>query len=176
MRRFILPLILFTLFIIEGTIMQVFAPDRYGQDFLVIPRFAFIIVVFISIFWGRTTGTVYALILGVMEDVIYTQLLGVYAFSMALVVYLLAFSYKIFKTNVLLLMITAIVATIFLDYLVYGIYSIIGITDFFHDRFFYVRLLPSIVVNLVFVIIFVYPMRKLLQFLQKKEDIEEKMS
>lgn len=175
MLRFLLPIIVFILFIIEGTVMQIIAPDRFGSEFIIIPRFAFVIVIVIAIFFGRTTGTIYGLILGLFQDIIYTHVLGVYIFSMALITYLLGFSFKIFQKNLLLLTITAIFGTILLDYLVYGIYSMVGITTLPHERFFYERLLPSLVVNSVFLIIFAYPLRKLLVFLQNKDDIEEKI-
>lgn len=175
MQRFFLPSIIFFLFIIEGTFMQVIAPDRFGLNFLIIPRFAFVIVIVISVFFGRTTGMIYGLILGLFQDVVYTHILGVYIFSMAFITYLLGFSYKIFQKNVFLLIFTAIFGTILLDYLVFGIYSMVGITNLFHERFFYERLLPSLVVNGAFLVIIVYPLRKLLYFLQNKDDIEEKI-
>jgi rod shape-determining protein MreD len=175
MQRFLLPFIIFFLFIIEGTIMQVVAPERFNLDYLVIPRFAFVVVIMVAIYLGRTTGTVYALILGLFQDVIYTHLLGVYIFSMALITYLLGFSYKTFQKNSLLLIITALFGTILLEYLVFGIFSIIGITNLLHDRFFYERLLPSLIVNGVFLMIIAHPLRKLLVFLQNKDDIEEKI-
>ncbi|MCT8137519.1 rod shape-determining protein MreD [Anaerobacillus sp. CMMVII] len=176
MLRFLLPSIIFILFIIEGTVMQVIAPDRFGSEFIIIPRFAFVVVIVIAIFLGRTTGTIYALFLGLFQDIIYTHVLGVYIFSMALITYLLGFSYKIFQKNLSLLFITTIVGTILLEYLVYGIYSMVNITNLLHENFFYERLLPSLLVNSVFLIIFAYPLRKLLVFLQNKDDIEEKIN
>ncbi len=175
MVRFLLPAIVFFLFILEGTVMQVFTPERFGSEFIIIPRFAFMVVIVIAIFMGRTTGTMFALGLGFFQDVIYTHVLGVYMFSMALITYLLGFSFKVFQKNLPLLIVTAIFGTILLDYLVYGIHFMIGITTILHDQFFYERLLPSLVVNSVFLIIFAYPLRKLLLFLKNKDDIEEKI-
>ncbi|RXI98402.1 rod shape-determining protein MreD [Anaerobacillus alkaliphilus] len=175
MQRFLLPFIIFLLFIIEGTIMQIITPERFGSDYIIIPRFAFVVVIIVAIFFGRTTGTVYALVLGLLQDVIYTHVLGVYMFSMAFITYLLGFSFKVFQKNLFLLIITAVFGTILLDYLVYGIYSMIGITTILHNLFFYERLMPSLIVNTVFLIIFSFPLRKLLIFLQNKDDIEEKI-
>jgi rod shape-determining protein MreD len=176
MTRFLLPFIIFFLFIIEGTVMQIIAPDRFGSEYLVIPRFAFLIVIVVGIFLGRATGTVYGIILGIFQDVIYTHILGVYIFSMGLIAYLLGLSFKSFQKNLMLLIITALVGTLLLDYLVYGIHSMVGITNLPHHIFLQQRLLPSLVVNSVFMIIFAYPIRKLLFILQNKDDVEEKIN
>lgn len=176
MLRFFLPLLIFFLFIIEGTIFQVFTPDRFGSEFIIIPRFALAVVIVVALYLGRTTGTIYALVLGLFQDVIYTHVLGVYLFSMAFITYSLGFSYKIFQKNLFLLIITAIFGTILLDYLVYGIHLMIGITNLIHERFFFERLLPSLLVNSVFLIIVIYPLRKLLVYLQNNDDIEEKIN
>lgn len=176
MIRFLLPLIIFLLFISEGTVIPLFSPDRFGSEFLIVPRFAFLIVIFVAIFLGRTRGTIYGLVLGLFQDVIYTHILGVYIFSMGLIAYLLGFSFKIFQKNLFLLIITAIIGTILLDYLVYGIHTMVGITGLAHDLFLRQRLFPSILVNSVFLILFAPLLRKLLVFLQNSDDNEEKIN
>ncbi len=176
MIRFLLPFFIFLLFIIEGTVFQVFSPDRFGSEAIIIPRFAFIVVIVITIFLGRTTGGIYAIVLGLFQDVIYTHVLGIYIFSMFFTAYLLGFTYKIFQKNLYLLIITAVFGTLVLDYLVYGIHLMVGITNLVHEQFFYERLLPSLVVNSVFMIIIAFPLRKFLLFLQKSDDVEEKIN
>lgn len=175
-RTLLLPLLIFLLFIFEGTVIPVFPPVGYGFEFLIVPRFAFLVVIFVAIFLGRTTGTVYGLVLGLFQDVIYTHILGIYIFSMGLIAYLLGFSFRIFQRNLFLLIVTAIFGTILLDYLVYGIHTAVGITDLANERFLRERLFPSLLVNSLFLIIFSPFLRKLLVFLQKTEDIEEKIN
>ncbi|OIJ10560.1 rod shape-determining protein MreD [Anaerobacillus alkalilacustris] len=176
MVRFFLPFLIFLLFIIEGTIMQTFSPERFGSEYFIIPRFAFLVVLVLSIFLGRALGTVYGLILGLFQDVVYTHILGIYIFSMGLIAYFLGLSYKLFQKNLFLLIITAVFGTVLLDYLVFGLHTMIGITELAHERFFRERLLPSIIINSVFMIVFAYPLRKFLVFLQKCDDIEEKIN
>lgn len=176
MIRGLLPFIIFILFSLEGTVIQLITPDRFGSNLIVVPRFAFLVVIVVTIFLGRIKGTIYALILGLFQDVIYTHILGVYLFSMGLITYLLGFEYKIFKKNLSLLIITAVFATLLLDYLVYGIHTVVGITQLAHERFVYERLLPSFIVNSLFMIVFAYPLRKLIVFIQNKDDIEEKIN
>lgn len=175
-RTLLLPLTVFLLFIFEGTVVPVFFPDRFGAEFLIVPRFAFLIVIFVAIFFGRTTGTIYGLILGLFQDVVYTHILGIYIFSMGLIAYLLGFPFKIFQRNLILLIITAVFGTILLDYLVYGIHTAVGTTDLAHERFLRERLFPSLLVNSTFLIIFAPFLRKSLIFLQNTEDIEEKIN
>lgn len=176
MNRFLLPSLIFLLFIFEGTVMQVVTPDRFGSEYIMIPRFAFLVVIVSTIFFGRAIGTSYGIFLGIFQDVVYTHVLGVYIFSMGLVAYLLGFSYKIFQKSLIVLMVTAVFGTILLDYLVYSINMMVGITDLGHQQFFQERFLPSLIINTVFMILFAYPLRKLFIFLQNRDDVEEKIN
>lgn len=174
MNRYLLPFILFILFIFEGTIFQVLIQPFHHYDLAIVPRFSFIIVIMSALFLGRTIGTAYGMSLGLFFDVIYTHVLGIYIFSMGFVAYLFSFSFRIFQKNLLLLLFTTIISIIFLDYLVYAIHSLIGTTQLPHERFLSERLYPSLIVNSTFAIVVVYPMRKLLFFIQDLQKKEEK--
>lgn len=174
MNRYLLPTIIFLLFIIEGTVFQVFANSFLSTEVIIVPRFSFILVMMSSIFLGRSMGTVFGMGLGLLYDIIYTHILGVYIFSMALVAYILSFSYRVFQRNLLLLLFTIIVSVICLEYLIYGINTIIGITELSHERFLTERLYPGVILNSAFTIIIIFPMRKLLIYIQSLKQKEEK--
>ncbi|MDG5786850.1 rod shape-determining protein MreD [Evansella sp. AB-P1] len=175
MIRYVLFLILFLLFILEGSVFQIFAPDQFGVPYLFTPRWVFLIIIFAGIFRGRMVGTVYGIIFGVMYDVIYMSVLGVYAFGMGFIAYLLSISIPIFQRNLIIAIITAVLAVITLDYYVYGMMLLLGITTVEHAEFFNVRFLPSLLLNVAFISVFAYPLRKGFYYLRQKQEEEKKL-
>ncbi len=172
MKRYLLPTIIFLLFVIEGTVTQVFL-NFSSPEVIIVPRFSFILVMMSSIFLGRSVGTVYGIGLGLLYDIVHTHILGVYIFSMALVAYIFSFSFRIFQRNLLLLLFTLIVSVICLEYLIYRINTIIGITGLSHERFLGERIYPSVIINSCFAIIVIFPIRKLLIYIQNLKQKEE---
>ncbi|MGO4888567.1 rod shape-determining protein MreD [Anaerobacillus sp. MEB173] len=175
MIRFLLPFFVFLLFIIEGTVVQVFTPERFGSEIFFVPRFVMVVIVFIAIFLGRTTATFYGIVVGLFYDLIYTDLVGVYLFSMGFVGYVTALTYDVFQRSLFLVIFVSLLGVAILDYLVYGLYTIVGIATTPHQLFLYERLLPSIIFNGVFTIIISYSLRKFLVYLQvlKRRDQQQ---
>ncbi|MCD8509107.1 MAG: rod shape-determining protein MreD [Bacillus sp. (in: Bacteria)] len=110
MIRYYIFLLLFFLFIIEGTVFQIFAPDQYGVEYLFVPRWVFLVIIFAGIFRGRGVGTFYGIIFGVMYDVVYTSVLGIYAFGMGLIAYLLSISISFFQKHLTVAVLTSLLA------------------------------------------------------------------
>ncbi|MDQ0256515.1 rod shape-determining protein MreD [Evansella vedderi] len=175
MTRYYLFMVLFVLFIIEGTTFQIFAPDQYGVEYLFIPRWVFLVIIFAGIFRGRGTGTFYGITFGVMYDVIYTSLLGIYTFGMGLIAYLLSLSIPFFQKNLTVAVLTSILAITVLDYYVYGMMYLLGLTVIDHHEFLTVRFIPSLIMNMIIISIFAYPLRKWFHFLKRRMEEEEKI-
>lgn len=97
MIRYLLFLVLFIFFIFEGTVFQIIAPDMFGTPYTFVPRWVFAIIIFAGIYRGRATGTMYAVIFGVIYDVVFMSILGIYAFGMGLIAYLLSISIPFFQ-------------------------------------------------------------------------------
>ncbi|UTR11235.1 rod shape-determining protein MreD [Evansella sp. LMS18] len=170
MRKYSLFLVLFVLFIIEGTVFQIFAPDQFGSDLLFIPRWSFMLIIFAGIFRGRGTGTLYGVIFGVMFDVIYSSLLGIYTFAMGLLAYLLSISIPFFQRNLPAAVFLTITAVILLEYFLYGMMLLLGMTAIPHHEFLYSRFLPSLAMNFFVLAAAAYPLRKWFEFIKRNED------
>lgn len=175
MIRYYLFLTLFLLFILEGTTFQIFAPDQYGVEYLFVPRWVFLLIIFTGIFRGRAVGTFYGIIFGVMYDVIYTSVLGIYAFGMGLIAYLLSISIPYFQKNLVVAVITSLLAIAILDYYVYGMMYLLGLTGVDHDEFLNIRFIPSFIMNMVVISVFAYPLKKGFAYLKRKMEEEEKI-
>lgn len=168
MIRISLFLVLFFLFIIEGTVYQIFAPDYHGMDSQLIPRWMFMLILFAGIFRGRATGLFYAIIFGVFYDIVYSSTLGIYTFGMGLIVYLLSFSIPFFKRNLSMTIITVTVGVALLEYYVYGMMLLLGVTEMSNDEFLSIRFLPTLLMNLIVLTVVAFPLRIGFQYLEKR--------
>jgi rod shape-determining protein MreD len=169
-KRYLLPIIVLLFFILEGTIFQIFAPERYGMTYLIIPRFIIVVIIMIGAFYGRVYAVVYGLCFGLLYDVVYTEILGVYMFGMGFLGYICSISYEGKQRNFFPIILTTIAAITLLEYYLFGIFFILNNADMTGKQFFLERLLPTIGLNLVFTLIIIYPMRKVLIYFQKKDD------
>lgn len=169
MRRFTLFFILFFLFIVEGTVFQILAPDQYGVTYTFVPRWVFLVIIFIGIYRGRAIGTFYGVIFGLLYDVIFTSVLGVYTFGMGFIAYLLSISTPFFQKNLMVAILTSLISVVALEYYVYGMMFLLRFTNIVHMEFLYDRFIPSMIMNFVFIAIIAFPLRKLLNYLNRKQ-------
>ncbi|WP_216828800.1 rod shape-determining protein MreD [Alkalihalobacterium elongatum] len=173
MNRILLPLVMLLLFVIEGSIFQVFAPEQYNSNLLYIPRFIVVAMVIIGIFLGKTHAIIYGLIFGLLYDVVYTELLGVYMFCLGLIGYLLSLSHPYVKRSYTLVVLITLLAVLFVEYFTFGINSMLNITSMVHDEFLQQRLLSTLALNFLFSLIILYPLRKYLLYLKRLEEIQK---
>lgn len=160
--------LLFILFIFEGTVYQVFAPDFRGTDLLFIPRVLFMLILTAGIFRGRAFGTGYGILFGALFDIVYSEVLGVYTFGFGLFAYLLSLSFPFVKRNLSLIVLIVITGVVCLEYYVYGMMSLVGLTAMPHENFFSVRLVPTVLMNLGVMVILIWPMKKWFEYIERR--------
>ncbi|MBU9711026.1 rod shape-determining protein MreD [Evansella tamaricis] len=176
MIRYSLFIALFVLFIAEGTVYQIFAPDFRGFDYLLLPRWVFVVIIFAGIYRGRAMATLYGIVFGVMYDVIFSSVLGVYTFAMGLIAYLLSITHPFLQRNLLVGIFTCFTAVVVLEYFVYGIMLLLGFTTIPHEEFFYIRFLPTVAMNVGFIAVIAYPLRKWFYYLRQKQEEQSKFN
>ncbi|MBU9721902.1 rod shape-determining protein MreD [Bacillus alkalicola] len=174
MRRYLLFIVLFILFIAEGTIYQVFAPDFRGSDYLFIPRWVFMIIIFAGIYRGRAIGTLHAVIFGVLYDIIFSSVLGIYTFAMGLIAYLFSIAHPFFQRNLVVSISMSIIAVMILEYFVYGFMLLLGYTTVLHEEFLYIRFIPTVIMNLVVIAVLAYPLRKWFYYVNQRAEEQDK--
>ncbi|WP_280769772.1 rod shape-determining protein MreD [Salipaludibacillus daqingensis] len=159
---------LFILFILEGTVYQVFAPDFHGFPYLLIPRWMFMLLLIAGIYRGRGYGLFYGIIFGVFYDIIYSQVLGVYTFGMGLLAYLLCNSIPIVKKNLSLIILSVTLGVVLLEYYVYGMMTLLGKTELSHEIFLSKRFFPTMIMNFIILAILAFPLRRWFQYFDRK--------
>jgi len=161
-KKLFLPFLMIICFVGESIFVDLWLKSGAFNEYIFVPRFVAIIVVFISICVARFQGILYGLIFGFLYDAVYTEILGVYTFSFAILAYLSSKVMGIFYNNTLVASFLSLLMVAILEFYVYGIYKIIGEANMLFDTFMYNRFVPTVLINLIFTILFSYPLKKYL--------------
>lgn len=162
MRAIKLFLVLFVFFILQGTVMQIFSPTYFGADFVSVPHFVLIGIIMIGLFYDRTHAVWYGVFFGLLDDIIYSNIWGVYGFCISLTAYLLSHLARIFHLYLIIVFFITLIGVTMLEFEVYGIYGLIGKITMNPLEFLEWRIFPTLIVNGVFLLIVFYPLRHML--------------
>jgi rod shape-determining protein MreD len=174
MQRYFLPVILYVLFLFEGTVMSLITPSSWQSRIDVTSHFTFIVILFIAIYVSRHWALAYGLAFGMLHDIVYYgPMLGTYTFGFGLVGYLIGLLSLYSKANLLRSMLLVILGNFLLECMLYGIYRIFQITHISTQFALTYHILPSLLVNLLFAILIYVPIRKLLENVGAAREREE---
>ncbi|QGQ95393.1 rod shape-determining protein MreD [Paenibacillus psychroresistens] len=174
MQRYFLPVILYVLFLIEGTVMPLITPAAWQSRIDLTSHFTFIVILFIAIYVSRHWALAYGLAFGMLHDIVYYgPMLGTYTFGFGLVGYLIGLLSYYSKANLLRSMLLIILGDFLLECLLYGIYRIFQITHISVHFALTYHILPSLLINLLFAILIYVPIRKLLENVGAAREREE---
>lgn len=147
--------------------MQVIAPENYGSPIVLVPRFTMIIIVLVALYMNIPLAVLYAIFVGLLYDIIYTDLIGIYMFSMAITAYIVGQSARVMHINAVVGLLISFVTVIVLDFQVYGLYSLVSYINLPFNLFIFERLIPSIILNGVFFILIYVPFKKVIKKLKE---------
>src|SRR5690242_13211272 len=90
MLRFILPFLLYAIFLFQGHLMHMLIPVIWQTHVVIAPNFMLITILFIGIYMNRHWAMFYGFAFGMLHDIVYYgPMLGPYSFGMGLVGYLI---------------------------------------------------------------------------------------
>lgn len=167
-NRLILPLVTLLIFYSESLFVILFPSLEWADQRILVPRFLIIFILFICGFFQYKTALLYGFIFGFLFDIFYTEINGIYLVFFPFVVFLAHAMMKILHNNLFVFALIVIVNVSVLEFLVYQINVIIQRTDMTLIQFADLRLWPTLVLNLIFYIIFAYPFKIFLQRKQKQ--------
>lgn len=159
MKRFLFPLILFLLVILQGVALELLPSSLVLGDWMYVPHWAFTFLIYMVVFYDTNDtyySLVYALIFGLLIDVVYTGVLGVYMFSYALVIYIIHIVKKILHGNFFVLLLLGVAGIMLADLAIYIIYMLVGLIDIVFKDYIFQRMLPTALSNLIFILL-IYP-------------------
>src|SRR5699024_10055407 len=159
MRRLLIPLILFLLLIMEGDALDILPTPLLKGDLDFVSHWVFIFLILVAIFYDRENtyfSVFYGFLFGLLTDVVYTGILGVYMFSYALGVYVVHGLTKTLHANFFVTILLGTAGLIVVEVFVNFVFSITGIADFVWKDYLIERLTPTIIANILFLLV-LYP-------------------
>lgn len=159
MPRFLLSLLILLLFLLEGTVFQFIVPHQ--GEWHLLPRFALVGVIMIALFLGRREGLIYGFVVGLLQDVLFGQIIGVYTLSMMIAGYFSGLILLLFHRSVAMVASTAALILFAHEWLLYSIFRLFFTTTVDVQWIVSNQILPSVGANLVFAMVIYYPLLKL---------------
>jgi len=175
MRRYLIFVILFVLFLLEGTVVQWLIPPVWKSSVLVVPHLVLVGVLYTSLFKSRYQGLAYGLGFGMLQDFIYYgHALGVYSFSIGLVAYVMGLAFRSSTRGIVVSLLAVTIGSFAYDSLVYGIYRLfLGVIQIGYRWTFLHEILPSMLFNALIALLLYMPIRKWLEDAEDRESEEK---
>ncbi|SEQ14641.1 rod shape-determining protein MreD [Virgibacillus subterraneus] len=153
MKRIIIPLILFLFLVLEGVALELLPVSLAKSDLVIVPHWVFVFLLLLTIFYDRENtyfSVLYGLLFGLLIDIVYTGVLGVYMFSYALVIYIIHGLTKMLHANFFVSLLLGMIGLILCEVFINAIYTVVGISDMIWKDYLIYRMAPTVIANIVF--------------------------
>jgi rod shape-determining protein MreD len=159
-KKLLLPLLFLFFFLLESLFVQ-FLPARiFGHEYILVPHFLFGALLFLTIYVGKKQGILYALIFGLIFDIVYIEIIGIYLFLYPVICYFAAKVMRIINMNFIIAILMTLIGIGLLELGVYEMDTIIHVTDLNFMSFVNMRLYPTLILNALYIIIVGYPLKR----------------
>ncbi|WP_173916009.1 rod shape-determining protein MreD [Halobacillus sp. Marseille-Q1614] len=162
MIRFLISMSLIILLALQGMAMSLLPSQIVYSELLVTPHWMLCMLLLIAIFFDKDNTyhcVWYGILFGLLIDVVYTGVLGVYMVTYGFTAYVIHGLQKLFHANFIASLLLAIAGVALADTILYIIYSFVQITEMSGGNYVILRLLPTILANVIFFVI-LYPLLK----------------
>lgn len=169
MSRFLPFVLFFLLFILESLFVELFPVKMFNKDWVFAPHFLIASILLLTIYGSKKHGVWYGLLFGLLFDIVYTEVIGIYLFMFPLTAYVISKMMKILQSNIIIATFVVLLGISILEIVVYEMNFLIHITTTPFPIFINTRLLPTLILNFVFLVLVVYPLKK--QFEKMNEQL-----
>ena len=163
MRKFLLPLLFLLLFIVESLFVEYLPEKIFGFERIFVPHFLFIALLFLTIFVGKKHGIIFAAIFGLLFDIVYVEIIGIYLFLYPFISYLIYKLLQVLQANFITAFLAALLGVSLLEIGVYEMNYLIHVTDLDFIGFMNLRFYPTLILNAVVTLITAYPLKWLFE-------------
>ena len=160
MKKFLLPLLFLFLLLLESLFAQYAPPEVFGRNYILAPHFLFGGILFLAIYAGRKYGIIYAAIFGLLFDIVWIEIIGIYLFLFPFITYLISKIMHVLQTNIIVTFLVSLVGMALLELGVYEMDFLIHITTLEFMSFLKMRFYPSLILNAAFLLIAAYPLKR----------------
>ncbi len=166
MKKYSIVLLLLFIFLLEGTLFRFISPDYYGKTIYFYPRFVLIMIIFISIYRDRHFALYLGMGFGVLYDIVYGDVIGIYMVGMAGVGYFSGWLTLYFQTTFALYLLNILVNLLMFEMFLYGMLNMFHLVNIAFDWSFFHILIPTVIFNLLFASLIYLPF----QFILKEKE------
>ncbi|MGM0835939.1 MAG: rod shape-determining protein MreD [Bacillota bacterium] len=172
MRKYVLPALILCLFVLESMTVDMFFLGNIHADWVIVPRYVLITLILCTIYTGSYIGIIFGMVFGLLYDIVYTEVLGIYLFAYPVASYFVSKLMKALQANIFIAFFMILLAVAGVEYLVYSIHTLIGTTDILHQSFLVGRLVPTLIFNAIFTLIFIFPLKLFMEKLAYEQKDE----
>ena len=163
MRKFLLPLLFLLLFYAESLFVEYLPAKVFGFERIFVPHFLFIALLFLTVFVGKKHGIIYAAIFGLLFDIVYVEIIGIYLFLYPFISYLIYKLLQVFQSNIITAFLASLLGITLLEMGVYEMNYLIHVTDLDFIGFINLRFYPTLLLNAAITLIAAYPLKWLFE-------------
>jgi len=170
-KKFLPPLLFFVLFLVESLFVQYLPANVLGRDNIWVPHFLIGAILFFTIYTGKKRGILYAMIFGLLYDIVYVEIIGINLFLFPFVTYIVSKIMNVMQLNIIIAFLVSLVGIAFLEIGIYEMDSLIHVTSIDFMSFLKMRFYPTLLLNAVFLLLAAYPFKR--QFEKYAEAFDE---
>jgi rod shape-determining protein MreD len=163
LRKFLLPVLFLFLFILESLFVEFLPAKIFGFERIFVPHFLFTAILFLTIFVGKRHGIIYAAIFGLLFDIVYVEIIGIYFFLYPFISYLIYKLLQVLQSNIITAFLAALLGISLLEMGVYEMNYLIHVTDLDFIGFINLRFYPTLLLNAAINLIIAYPLKWLFE-------------
>jgi rod shape-determining protein MreD len=164
MVRFLIPAVVIVLFFAE-TEFSLFSPiEWHGHLIYLVPRFLILFLIFMAIYYDRKKAMIYGLIFGLINDIFYIDIIGLYTFLYPFICFIAGSTVKYIHQHLIVTTTLALVLVAILEAALYGFFILISFTDVTFAQFLNTRLIPTMIANAIFLVMLGVGFKYLLEY------------
>lgn len=163
MRFYVIPLIGVLLFYLDSLLTRLSPLTLFNETFIIVPRLTFLYILIIAVYKNPKVAIILAIVTGIFTDIYYGGIYGVYTFGYAIFVIMMDKLFKVFYRDILMMVILLISSVLLLEIWVMVFYGFLGIASINIGSIILFRLIPTVVFNLICLIIIFPFVLKLLE-------------
>jgi len=166
-KKILLPLLMAILFYSDSIFMFWFPENAFNGQYILAPRFFIVGLLLMSIFFDRNTAIKYGFLFGFLFDIFYTGILGAYMFFLPLLVYITSKLVKALQNNLFIVAMIIMFDLFLLEFIMFQLNMLVQRTEMVIPEFLSIRLWPTLILNLLFYIIFAIPLKNAFEKLHR---------
>ena len=162
MRFYVIPLIGVLLFYLDSLLTRLSPLHLFNETFIIVPRLTFLYLLIIAVYKNPKVAIILAIVTGIFTDIYYGGIYGVYTFGYAIFVIMMDKLFKVFYRDILMMVILLISSVVLLEIWVMVLW-VLGIASINIGQIILFRLIPTVIFNLICLIIIFPFVLKLLE-------------